>query len=183
MKRMLFPVSGFLFIFIIACESKSQNPPPKTSLIITSTGLDSLQLGMSKAELEKLLQTKIKLDHINVDGGPYDTFTTKYKGVEVTLFLDEGDNQTIAELYGLQTSDPSCKTTSGIGAGTEKAKVIDTYTLHRKFIAPEYETYPVRSKTKSAVAVMDTMDNKALVFHILNRKVSSMEVCSYYEFY
>jgi hypothetical protein len=147
------------------------------------SGLDSLKLGMAKAELEAMLDTTFRLQHIQVDGGPYDTFSTRYKGVELMIYLYESDDKTIATLYGMQSSDPSCKTMEGLGVGTEKAKVIDVYANYKKYIAPEYEAYPVRSKTKSVIAVMDTVQSRALIFHIVNRKVSSIELSSYYEFY
>jgi len=66
--------------------------------------------------------------------------------------------------------------------GTAKEKVIDAFEDHTKYIAPVYETYPARSKTKSLIAVMDTIESRALLFHIINRKVSAVEVSSYYEF-
>jgi hypothetical protein len=137
---------------------------------------------MTKAELEAMLGTTFTLRHIKVDGGPYDTIRTRYKGMDVQIYLFEGDDQTVATVYGIRSDDPSFKTMDGIGVGAEKEKVIDAYEKHTKYIAPAYETYPVRSKTKSFIAVMDTLESRALIFHIMNRKVSSVEVSSYYEF-
>ena len=183
MKKIVFSIWGLLVIFFHSCDTKSNGPEvDNIDFYIGMTGLDSLQLGMTKAELEDLLDTSLNLKHIHVDGGPYDTFRTKYKGVEIMIYLYESDDQTVATLYGLQSSDPSCKTVAGIGMGTEKAKVIDAYSNNKKYIAPEYEKYPLRSKIKSVIAVMDTFESRALLFHIINRKVSSIEVSSYYEF-
>ena len=183
MKRMFFPLSVLLAILLYSCNSKSENAETQNKdYLIDISGLDSLKLGMSKAELEAMLDTTFKLRHIKVDDGPYDTFNTKYKGVELTIYMYEGDDESIATLYGIQSNDPSCKTAAGIGIGTEKAKVIDVYTNHKKYIYPEYETYPIRSKTKSVIAVMDTLEYKAMLFHIVDRKVSSIEVNSYFEF-
>ena len=183
MIRMVFPFWGLLLIVFHSCDTKSNKTEPrKNEYHIGMTGLDSLQLGMNKAELEDMLDTTFDLKHIHVDGGPYDTFSTKYKGVDILIYLYESDDQTIATLYGIQSGDSSCKTVAGIGMGTEKAKVIDAYANFKKYIAPEYEKYPVRSKTKSVVAVMDTVPGRALLFHIINRKVSSIELSSYYEF-
>jgi len=183
MKSTLFPFLGLLVTLFYNCANKSNNAdPPKKEYTIGMTGFDSLKLGMSKAELEAMLDTTFKLQHIGVDSGPYDTFSTKYKGMTLMIYLYEGDDKTVATLYGLQSGDSSVRTIAGIGVGTEKAEVIDAYAGYRKYIAPEYETYPVRSKTKSVIAVMDTVDNRALLFHIVNRKVSSIEISSYYEF-
>jgi hypothetical protein len=183
MKRRIFPLCGLLSILFFSCDTKSDKAEQqKKDYIIDMTGLDSLKLGMGKAELEAILDTTFKLKHIKVDGGPYDTFHAKYKGVNVMVYLYESDDKTVATLYGIQSGDTSCKTINGIGMGTEKAKVIDAYTNYKKYIAPEYETYPIRSKTKSMIAVMDTVASRALLFHIINRKVSSVEVSSHYEF-
>ena len=183
MKKMLHLLCLLAATHLYSCNTKSDKAGVQDKdYLIDMTGLDSLKLGMSKADLEALLNTKFTLRHIKVDNGPYDTFNTKYKDVDLTIYLYEGDDESIATLYGIQSTDPSCKTAAGIGMGTEKAKVIDAYTNHKKYIYPEYETYPVRSKTKSVIAVMDTLESKALLFHIVNRKVSSIELSSYFEF-
>jgi hypothetical protein len=41
----------------------------------------------------------------------------------------------------------------------------------------------LHSKTHSIVAVMDTFETRAMVFHIVNRKVTAVEICRHYEFY
>ena len=184
MKKMLFPFLGLLVLFFQRCGVKSDKAvDPKKNYSISMTGFDSLQLGMTKAELEAILDTTFSLKHIKVDGGAYDTFNSRYKGTDITIYLSEGDDSSLATLFGIQTTDSSFKTPTGIGVGSEKEKVIEAYTNHTKYIAPEYEAYPVRSKTKSVVAVMDTVESRGLIFHIVNRKVSSVELCSYYEFY
>ncbi len=182
MKRFLVSFSGLLVLVFHSCDTKSNKAEPQNVYYIGMTGLDSLKLGMTKAELEAMLHTTFKLQHITVDGGPYDTISTKYKGMDIVIHLYESDEKTVATLYGIQSNDPSCKTAVGIGVGTEKAKVIDSYADYKKYIAPIYETYPERSKTKYVVAVMDSVFNRALLFHIVNRRVSSIEACSYYEF-
>lgn len=182
MRNKLFAFLSLL-VFFNSCETKNKQAPPSAiDHRIDMEGLDSLKLGMTKAELEAMLKDTFKLKHISVDGGPYDTFNTKYNGANVTIYLYESDEKTVATLYGLQTSDTTCKTKEGIGVGAEKIKVIDAYSDYKKYIAPVYETYPERSKTKSVIAVVDTAGSRAMLFHIINRKVSSVELSSYYEF-
>lgn len=183
MKRTLFLIWGLLVMLLYGCNTKTSKAEPQNiNYPISMNSFDSLELGMTKAELEAMMDTTFKLQHIKVDGGPYDTIRTSYKGADVMIYLYESDDKTIATVYGIRSSDPSFRTKDGIGVGTEKAKVIDAYENHTKYIAPEYETYPVRSKIKSLIAVMDTVESRALLFHIINRKVSSVEVSSYYEF-
>ncbi|HUR66630.1 MAG TPA: hypothetical protein VMZ03_09780 [Chitinophagaceae bacterium] len=183
MRKFLLP----LLIFLIACGGKKKEAGTKnenTYYLLSLEGIDSLKLGMTKVQLEKVLNTTLNLKHIKVDEAGYDTVPVKYKDADLILYLEEDRDSSVAHLIGLSTSYPSCKTTSGIAVGTDKINVIETYADHLKYVAPEYEVYPVRSLTKSVVAVMDTaMPYKALVFHIVNRKVVSMELSSYYEFY
>ncbi|MEO6613075.1 MAG: hypothetical protein ABIT05_07420 [Chitinophagaceae bacterium] len=172
-----------LAVIALSCGNKKEkdNPPQNNDYLVSMNGIDSLNLGMTKAELEKLLNTKLNFPHIVADNGG-DTINVKYRNIDMTLFMD-GSADSSATLRGIQTSDPSCKTAGGVGVGADKMKVIDSYADYLKYVAPEYEEYPVRSSTRSAVAVMDTLNTGAMVFHIINKKVVSVEVQSYYEFY
>lgn len=184
MKKNMLPVLGIFVYAVVSCSNNSStptDPPQNKNYLVSMTGIDSIQLGMTKVELEKLVNTSLDLQHIKA-GNWSDTIKVKYKGMDLTLCI-EGDNEKDATLRGIETTNPSCRTSAGLGVGTEKIKVIDTYPINTKYIAPEYEEYPVRSITRSAVAVMDTLDTRALVFHIIKRKVISVEVRSYYEFY
>jgi hypothetical protein len=99
------------------------------------------------------------------------------------LIYVDGDDKASATLRGVETSSAACKTAAGIGMGSDKMSVINAYTEYVKYVAPEYDPYPVRSSTKSAVAVMDSMQSRAMLFHIAGKKVVSVEVQSYFEFY
>lgn len=185
MKKKLLPVLGFFSIVLFHCGN-DQAPgkgDQNNNYLVTMEGFDSIKLNMNKSELEKILETKITLKHIGVDGGFSDTVEVKYKSEDITLFLDEVGAGSIAELRGIETSSPRFKTVTGIGTGSDKMNVISAYPDNTKYIAPEYEEYPVRSTTKSTVAVLDTVGSQALVFHIQNKKVTSVELRSYYEFY
>ena len=182
MRKILFPVWGLLVLLSYSCNTKSNKAEPQAkNLPISMNGFDSLTLGMPKAELEAMLDTSFNIPRI-AEGEFSDTVHTKYKGIDITVILSEGDDKTLAKVHGILTNDSSFRTKEGIGVGTSKEKVIDAYENYTKYIAPVYETYPVRSKTKSLVAVMDTVETRALLFHIINRKVWAVEVSSYYEF-
>ncbi len=184
MKKLIIPVLGLFTLILLSCKDKQGNTvtTQKTEYLVSMNGIDSLQLGMPKAELEKMLHTTLTFQHINIDGGG-DTLNVKYKDMNFVIYLEEGDSQSVATLIGMRTEDTSCKTSSGLGVGADKIKVIDDYPANRKYVVLEYEQYPVRSTTKSVVAVMDTIGAHAIQFHIVNKKVVSVEVNKYYEFY
>ena len=187
MKNIIVPVLGSLVFLLFACKSgsKETSEGQNKNYTITMDGIDSLKLGMSKAELEKILGTTLTFKHIGKDYSP-DTINVKYKGMDMILYL-EADYDTakvFATLHDILTTDPSCKTEKGIGIGADKKTVIDAYEDYTRYVAPEYEVYPVRSATKSAIAVMDTaISSRALLFRIIDKKVVSVEVKTYHEFY
>src|SRR5688572_16921591 len=118
MTRKLFPIWGLLFMLFHSCHTKSKKAEPQNkNYTVDMNGFDSLKLGMTKAELEALIDTSFKLQHIKVDGGPYDTISTKYKGIDITIYLYESDDKTVATVYGIRSNDPSFKTIDGIGVG------------------------------------------------------------------
>jgi hypothetical protein len=183
MKKKIPLFLGLLACIALNCGTKKEkdNPPQNNDYPVSMNGIDSLKLEMTKPELEKLLNTRLDLPHISTDSGG-DTLNVKYRNMDMTLFMDGSDDSS-ATLRGIQTSNASCKTAAGVGVGTDKMKVIDSYADFVKYVAPEYEEYPVRSDTKSAVAVVDTLGTGAMVFHIIGKKVVAVEVRSYYEFY
>jgi hypothetical protein len=183
MTKKLLPLLGLTTVVLLNCSNNDtqKQKVQNNKYPVTMSGIDSLQLRMSVDEVEKLLQVKIPLPYID-KGAFSDTFLAKYKGMDMILYL-EGEERAHATLRGVETSHPSCKTASGLGAGSDKISVINDYPDNLKYIAPEYEVYPIRSKTKSAIAVMDTIESGALIFHVLNKKVSSVEVRTFYEFY
>jgi hypothetical protein len=181
MKLALF---GLICCFAFSCSNNS-SPEKKedaqnNTYLVTMEGIDSLKLGMSRTDLEKLL--KIKLAPSDPKNYGSDTIEVKYKDMDMVLYLDGGSDST-ATVRGIKTNSGACRTAGGIGVGSEKTKVIDAFEDHLKYVAPEYEAYPVRSTTKSAIAVMDTLNTNALLFHILDKKVAAVAVHSYYEFY
>jgi hypothetical protein len=102
--------------------------------------------------------------------------------MDMVLHFD-GSDDTSATVRGILTTNSSCKTATGVGIGTDKITVINSYPENKKYAVPEYEEYPVRSKTKFVVVVMDTAYSRAMQFHLIDKKVISMEVNSYFEMY
>ena len=180
---MILPALALTALTFFSCKDKNTKTAKtqKTDYLISMYGIDSLKLGMPKAELEKRLNTTFVFQPVSDSG--MDTVNVKYKDMDFVIYLEETDSQTVARVLGMSTSSASCQTSSGVGVGSDKIQVINAFPDNKKYIASEYETYPVRSTTKSVVAVMDTVENRAIQFHIINKKVVSVEINSYYEFY
>lgn len=186
MKKIIIPILGLSACFLFSCKSKDKAiaKPQNNDYLVSMNGIDSLKIDMNKAELEKLLGTTLNFKHINVDESGADTLSVQYKNMNFTLYLEESDSQSVATLKGIKTENASCKTATGLGVGSDKINVIESYPDNKRYVVPEYEEYPVRSISKYIVAVMDTATSlRAIQFHLVNKKVVSLEVNSYYEIY
>ena len=147
--------------------------------------MGELKLGMSKAELEKLLNSKFTLKHIHIDDELEDTFNVKYKGMDMQIFMKEAydDSTQVAVVNKIHTKNTTFKTSGGVGIGSDWLKIINSlpgYTLH---VERDYDKYPVRSKTRSTIIVTNPDSEHVMVFRLLNKKVISLEVNDYHDFY
>lgn len=171
-----------LLVIAFATKLSAQN----TDYIVSMTGIGPLKIGTKKAELEKILNKKLTLRYLaDNDSGYADTIRTKYKSIDITLYLGKeyvDENKTDIILTGIKTSSPLCKTKAGIGIGDDKMKVINAYETNMLNIWPEFEdeNYTRRSKTKSVILVYDDESANTIIFHLNNKKVVAFEV-TYYE--
>lgn len=187
--------SLFIILFsafaLLSCNQKDKpsgkNEPGKKNenpaYTITKDGIGDLKIGMTQAELEKLLGQKLSLKHANDPGDVWaDTATAKYKEIDVTLYFErqynEDEDVKIMELFGVETTSPLCKTATGLGVGDERAAIVAAYEDNPINMGPEYEqvndTTWAPSKIKYSINVKDDKWDKELVFHLLNKKVNSM---------
>ena len=148
-------------------------------------GMGELRLGMSKAEVEKLLNTKLTLRHIGIDDELEDTFNVKYKGMNMQIFMKEAydDSTDVAILKKVHTKNATIKTSGGLGIGNDWLKIINGlpgYTVH---VERDYDKYPVRSKTRSTIIVTNADNEHVMLFRLLNKKVVALEVNDYHDFY
>ena len=177
----------FLFIFILAATyATGQNK----DYAISMNGIGTLKLGMSQAQLEKLLNQKILLDnHLDTNNYSYeDTARLKYKGINVQLEFTRSyfaPNQFHMRLIGIRSSSHLCKTATGIGIGSDRLKIITDYNNYHVKIQPGYVNYfeTEKGKGKSTLSILDdaasTMDGSnayTMVFYLLNKKVVSFEL-------
>jgi hypothetical protein len=149
--------------------------------IISFDGIGKLQLGMGKAELEKLLRMKIVLKHIHVDEVYTETIPAKYLGTDVELHLMRSEDK-VALLEAVTVKDPVFKTADGIGTGTDQSMIIDKYEDQLLIIHPEYSVEGVR--TNKTIINLASIDNihAAILFTVVNKKVVAIKVCPTPEF-
>ncbi len=169
----------FLILIAFATTAAAQN----NNYTISMDGLGAIKLGMTQAELEKLLGNKIPLTNPwdTVSGSWQDSAKIKYKNITVLLdfqrnyFAEDTFNMII---IGIQTSSPLCKTKAGIGIGVDKLKVIAAYEENDVYVLPDYEddSYTSRSKTKATINVKDESGKRMIVFYMKNKKVVGCKI-------
>ena len=151
--------------------------------LVSKDGIGDLKIGMKLTEVEKLLSQQFNFNAIKDSAGYWqDTVKAKYKEIEVFLYFERlymEDDSSIMQLAGIETSSTLCKTASGIGIGDEKSTIISAYDDNPIYMGPEFEavndTTWVPSKTKYNINVKDDKYDKELIFHLTNKKVSSLE--------
>lgn len=178
-------------VFALAIIMTLQASAQSNAYTISMKGLGALKLGMSHAELEKILNKKIVMtkNYLDTLNGYYqDTADLKYKGINVQLEFERSyfaPNQFRMRLVGIRCSSPLCKTASGIGIGSDRLKIITEYDNYHTIIYPQY---PRSFKTENrngksvvrvlddAASMMDGSDAYTMVFYLLNKKVVSFEL-------
>ncbi len=180
----------FAAFIILSCNQKSKEPAAKqpdnknstTGYVISKDGIGDLKVGMSLAEVEKLLGQKFNLKLATDSTLWQDTTLAKYKDLDVSLYFERQyseENVYDMQLTGVSTSSPLCKTASGIGIGDEKSAIISAYDDSPIDMGPDYDmvndTTSVPSKTKFSINVKDDKWDKELVFRLINKKVASIQ--------
>jgi len=154
----------------------------KNDFLLTMNGIGALKIGMSQAEIERLVSQKLILKNARDKGVSYnDTATAKYKHINVTLYFQRqytADTSFYMYLIGLKTSSALCKTEKGVGIGSNKLQIISAYGANFISMGPEYEdeAFTKKSKTKYQVDVNSDDWKRKIVFSLINNKVGAMEV-------
>jgi hypothetical protein len=176
----------FLFLIMAATQALAQNK----DYLISMEGLGALKLGMTQAQIEKLVNQKFVLDnHLDTINDSYwDTAKIKYKGINVQLEFSRSyyaPNVFHMRLIGIRASSPLCKTASGIGIGSDQLKIIMAYPNNSIIIQPGYVSYfeTEKGKGKSTISIKDDSmqgleaSNAYMIrLYLLNKKVVSFEL-------
>jgi len=170
-------ISLLLFFAVTTCCAGAQ----KNDYTVSFNGIGELKLGMSKAELEKLLNSKIVLKHIGVDEVYVETIQAKYLGKEISLYLFRSDDK-IAILESVGVTDPVFKTADGIGIGTDQATIVNKYEDQLLIIHPDFlDDNALKNRTIIKLAKIDNY-RSAIIFTMVNKKVVAIEVAPTPEF-
>lgn len=188
--RSLFFIS-FLAIAVYSCNQKDKQSNAKqtdhkienTAYTISKDGIGELKIGLTQAEVEKLLNQRFQFNALKDSAGYWqDTVKTKYREIEVSLYFERqyvDEDSSMMQLAGVETSSPLCKTASGIGIGEEKPAIIAAFDDNPINMGPEFEQINDStwspSKTKYSINVRDDKYDRELIFHLINKKVSSLQ--------
>ena len=148
--------------------------------VVTLGGIGDLKVGMSKAQVEKLTGSPLKLVKLlKKDDWDRDTLEVIYKDVPYQVIMDKdyiNEKSTGFIVYEIKSNSPVLKTKSGIGIGDDKLKIIAAYEGYMIYILPGYEDdYTTKSKTKSTVWLHGD-DGKLIVLYLTNNKVTGFSV-------
>ena len=180
---------GVLIVFsFLACKTKQDKKEPAKKIenndyTISKNGIGKLKIGMTQTEVGDLLNKHFTFNAMKDSAGYWnDTVKTKYKDMDVSLFFErqynDSDNNVML-LNGVETNSPLCKTTSGIGVGDEKSVILPAYEDNPINMGPEWESVNdstwAMSKTKYSISIKDDKWDKELIFHLINKKVVSLQ--------
>ncbi len=178
MKKLL-PVLFILLTVNVAAQNKDY--------LISTDGLGAIKLGMSQAELEKLIAKKIPLTNPDdtISGAWYDSAKIRYKNIDVEVNFQRRyvtNDSFYMTVRWIGAKSPLCKTASGIGIGSDKLKIISAFNGYYMDIMPVYfNEGKEKSKTMSTISVREDVEGYTILFNLVNKKVVSFEIFPVYD--
>jgi hypothetical protein len=173
-----------VFFILQATNVQAQN----NDYLITTEGIGSLKLGMTQAELEKLIAKKVPLTNPTdtVSGSYMDSAKVKYKNIDVDLQFTRNyyaNDSFRMVITWIRTTSPLCKTKTGVGIGADKLKIISAYEGYHVNIMPVFldEEWTVKSKTDSMISVCADDEGNTIMFYLRNKKVVAFEIYPNYD--
>ena len=186
MKKTFFYCLAFLLL--LSCNSKKEDSNgtkkiEKSEYTITKDGINDLKIGMTKQEVEKLLNQDLGMNAKKDSTGYWsDTIQTKYKTIDVALYFERqyvSEDSGYMKLNGIETSSSLCSTNTGISIGDNKHDILPAYEENPINMGPDYEvvndTTWVPSKTKYSINIKDGKWDRELIFHLMNNKITSIQ--------
>lgn len=188
MRKLMLP---FLFL-LAACagkpEEKNLPSAPSNGLLLDMEGLGAIKIGMSQAELEKLLGETVPLTNPTDTSTRswQDTATIQYQQAAILLDFQRtyaSEDSFYMRVIRLRTSSPLCKSRNGIGIGSGRQEIVDAFETEKIYMYPEFEndTSMVRSKILSTIKVRKDREGPEIVFFLKNKKVYAMEAGTFYD--
>ena len=152
MRKSLF----LLFILFATISVNAQD----TKQVLNFDGIEELKLGMTKADLEKLLKKKIVFKHIGIDEIYTESLDVTYKGIPFELGMMRSEEYG-ARLESVATTNPRYKTAEGIGIGSTELEIINAYENDLLMISRDQVTLAGIDDIRSSIVF--TMKNKKVV--------------------
>ena len=188
MRILLFP---FLLLLASCAGKKEENKLVKNEnkdYLVSFGGIGNITTDMNQHDLEKLLNQKIPLTNPTdtISGSWTDSARIKYKEGELNLtfvrsYMDVDSFH--MRLSGIKTKDEIFKTAEGLGVGSTKQQIIDTYTQHTVILSPDYAdtTYTTFSKSLHSINVRQSWEGAEIVFYLKDNKVYAIQVGTFYD--
>lgn len=148
---------------------------------LSTLRIGAFTINMKKNEVEK--NTKSKINISDNDNDYYKPNKINYLGeaIEIIVAQDYDDNgKTLAgyKIYGISTKSKKFRTKSGLGVGSTKEQLLQTYKNYPNFSMNQMwdEKSDKPSKTKSAFNLQDNDASTILSFKMENNIVTEVNV-------
>ena len=193
MKK-LFPLLCCGLLLLAACNNHKAGQPgtqvdtatvaQNNDYLVSMEGIGVIKIGMTQTELESLLNQKFILRNALDSAVSWqDSVKARYNDMDLTLFFQRSytaENIYYMYLIGLRTTSPLCKTTSGIGIGSDKLQIINATEDNDLLMGPEYDnvndTTTTKSKTRYLISIKNDTGTRRISFNLNNKKVEAIEV-------
>jgi hypothetical protein len=193
MKKLFLFLCSSLLLFAACSDPKAGQPgsdrdtasvAQNNDYLVSMEGIGAIKIGMTQTELENLLNQKFILRNALDSAVSWqDSVKARYKNMDVTLFFQRSytaENVYYMYLIGLRTTDPICKTTSGISIGADKLQIIAATEDNDILMGPEYEnvndTTTTKSKTRYLISIKNETGTRKITLNLNNKKVVAIEV-------
>lgn len=183
-----------LLLLLSACNNKQDKTAAgkneNTDYLVSLDGIGTIKTKMKQDELETLLNQKVPLGNLTdtISGSWVDSATVKYKDAGLRLsfvrtYAYEKEDSFHMRITGIKTESPLCKTAGGIGIGSSKEQIIESFDNYLLIIGPGFDndTDTIRSKSLYVITVREHREGPQMVFYLKNNKVQSIEVSSFYD--
>lgn len=164
---------------------QTKKEAPKPEYLLSKDGIGEIKIGMTQAELEKLLGQPLAMKHADDNSEDIwaDTAVAKYRDIEVSLFFERQYNADkavkVMELSALATSSPLCKTANGLGVGDDRSAILAAYEDNPINMGPESimvnDSTWALSKTAYYINISDDKWDRQIIFRLIDKKVASLE--------
>lgn len=170
---------GTLVLVFLALITWAQTP---NNFDVSTLRIGPFKINMSEKDAIELARKPLlrPLEENSYNG----TTTVKYNNelIKVTLGNDYSNNETSYIVQGLSTTSSKFRTKSGIGIGSTKEELLNTYKNLSHFeMRPGYDDEGKRKTSEAYFSVYDDDAATVLTFKIVDNEVVELSVLPAYE--